>query len=401
MSIISKRISNIKPSPTLAITKKANELKMQGIDIISLSSGEPDFDTPEHIKQAAIRAINSGQTKYTNVDGTPELKNAVINKFKRENNLEYKPNQIIVGNGGKQILYNAILASVNPGDEVIIPSPYWVSYPDIVTLASGTPIFIQCNQESKFRIQPEQLKNAITERTKWLILNSPGNPSGSSYTYEELKALAEILLEYPNVYILSDDIYEHLLFDNNQFFTIAEVEPRLYNRTLTVNGISKSYAMTGWRIGYAGGPEKLIKAMSILQSQSTSNPCSISQAAAVEALNGNQDFLRTWCKSFAKRRDLVVDKLNSIDGINCLKPEGAFYVFPNCEGLFGQKTPKGETIKNSNDFANYLLDEAKVAVVPGLAFGIEGYFRISYATNENILESACNRIAAACKKLTV
>lgn len=399
MSLVAERLKFIKPSPTLAVTKKANELKALGKDIIALSVGEPDFDTPDFIKDAAITAMNKGQTKYTNVDGTPELKKAIIEKFKKENNLEYSMSEVIVGTGGKQVLYNAILAGLNPGEEVIIPAPYWVSYIDIVALAEGVPVVVECPEEDNFRLKPEKLEKIITPKTKWLILGSPSNPSGAAYSYEELRQIADILLKHPHVYILSDDIYEHLIYDEHKFYTIAQVEPKLKSRTLTLNGVSKSYSMTGWRIGYAGGPEELIKAMGVIQSQSTSNPSSISQAAALGALTGPQEFLKEWKAIFQKRRDLVVEKINKIQGLRCLKPEGAFYVFPSCKDLFGKKTPTGQTINNSNDFATFLLEEALVAVVPGIAFGMDGYFRISYATNEQNLENACNRIKEAISKL--
>ncbi|AZL16203.1 pyridoxal phosphate-dependent aminotransferase [Rickettsiales endosymbiont of Stachyamoeba lipophora] len=400
MSIIANRIANIKPSPTLAVSKKAAELKAQGIDIIGLSAGEPDFDTPEHIKKFAIGAINNGDTKYTNVDGTPALKKAIQEKLKRENNLTYELNQIIVGNGGKQVLYNAFMASLNPGDEVILPAPYWVSYPDMVTLAEGTPVIVECSTENHFKLTPEQLRHAITPKTKWLVLVSPSNPTGSTYTYEELKSLAKVLLEFPHVYVMSDDIYEHLVYDDTKFNTIAQVEPRIFERTLTINGVSKSFSMTGWRIGYGAGPQELINAMGIIQSQSTSNASSISQAAAVAALTSPTDFMIEWRKAFTKRRNLVVEMLNQAPGIECLKPTGAFYVFPKCKTLFGKKTPKGNVINNCNDFATYLLEEARVAVVPGIAFGLQGYFRISYATNEELLTEACNRIIEATHNLS-
>ncbi|MBN8828410.1 MAG: pyridoxal phosphate-dependent aminotransferase [Sphingobacteriia bacterium] len=399
MSLIAERLKYIKPSPTLAVSKKANELKALGIDIISLSVGEPDFDTPDHIKEAAIEAIKRGETKYTNVDGTPELKKAIKEKFKNDNNLNYELNQIIVGAGGKQVLYNAIMASVNPGDEVIITSPYWVSYPDIVSLAQGIPVFINCTEENNFKLKAEDLAKFITPKTKWIILNSPSNPTGATYSYEELKAISEVLLNFPHVHILSDDIYEYMIYDNLKFHTIAEVEPKLFDRTLTLNGVSKSYSMTGWRIGYAGGPKELINAMSIIQSQSTSNSASISQAAALGALKGPQGFLSEWRNSFTKRRNLVVELLNASKYISCIKSEGAFYLFPNCKGMFEKITPAGNIIKNSNDVATYFLEEANVAVVPGIAFGMDGYFRISYATSEEILKEACNRINNACEKL--
>lgn len=399
MSLIAARLSRIKPSPTIAVTNKAAELKAQGLDIIGLGAGEPDFDTPDTIKQSAITAINKGLTKYTAVDGTPELKKAICAKFKRENDVEYQPNQITVGTGAKQVLYNAIMATVNPGDEVIIPAPYWVSYPDIVELAEGTPVAVSCSAENNFKLQPAQLEAAITPKTKWLILNSPSNPTGAAYSASEMKALTDVLLKHPHVYILADDIYEHVIYDGFQFVTPAQVEPKLKDRILTLNGVSKSYAMTGWRIGYAAGPVELIKAIAVIQSQSTSNPSSISQAAAVEALNGTQDFLKPRAEAFRVRRDLVVAALNDIPGLHCNRPEGAFYVFPSCQGLFGKKTPSGQLLANSNDVAAYLLSDALVAVVPGIAFGAEGFFRISYATSDSVLTEACKRIKEACAKL--
>jgi aspartate aminotransferase len=400
MSFIAQRLGRIKPSPTIAVTNKAAELKAQGLDIIGLGAGEPDFDTPDTIKAAAIDGIKKGATKYTAVDGTAELKKAICAKFKRENGLTYEPKQITVGTGAKQVLYNAMMATLDKGDEVIIPAPYWVSYPDIVELAEGTPVFIECGADAGFKLQPAQLEAAITPRTKWLILNSPSNPSGAAYTHAEMKKLTDVLLNHPQVYILADDIYEHVVYDDFTFVTPAQVEPRLLDRTLTLNGVSKSYAMTGWRIGYAAGPVELIKAIAVIQSQSTSNPCSISQIAAVEALNGPQDFLKPRAEAFRKRRDLVVSRLNAIPGIKCNSPEGAFYVFPSCAGLIGKKTLEGNVIANSNDFAEFLLKQALVAVVPGIAFGSEGFFRISYATSDSILEQACDRIKQACALLT-
>ena len=399
MSLLAKSLSNIKPSPTIEVTAKAAELKAKGFDIISLGMGEPDFDTPQNIKQAAINAINKGETKYTAVDGTVALKKAIINKFKRENNLDYNPSEISVSTGAKQVIYNALIATLNPDDEVIIPAPYWVSYPDMVLLGSGVPVIAESSAENNFKISPTELASKITNKTKWLILNSPSNPTGACYTAKELKSLAEVLLKHPHVYIMSDDIYEHLIFDNLEFSTIAAVEPRLKERTLVVNGVSKGYAMTGWRIGYGAGPEKLIKAMAIIQSQSTSCPSSISQAAATEALNGTQDFIKPNASLFQKRRDKVVNMLNKIDGINCNNPNGAFYVFPSCRGLYGKKTPAGIVINNDKDFATYLLEQALVAVVPGVAFGAEGFFRISYAASDEFLQNAMTRIAEACAKL--
>lgn len=399
MSFLAANLSNIKPSPTIAISMKAAELKASGKDIIGLSMGEPDYDTPNNIKEAAIAAIKKGDTKYTAVDGTPALKKAVIAKFKRENNLEYKNSEIIVSTGAKQVIYNALVASLNAGDEVLIQAPYWVSYPDMVLLAGGTPVVVESSADNNFKLRPEVLEKKISPKTKWLILNSPSNPTGACYSSDELKALADVLLKHPQVHVLADDIYEHLTFDDLKFATIAEVEPKLKERTLIVNGVSKSYAMTGWRIGYGAGPEKLIKAMSMIQSQSTSATSSISQAAAVEALNGPQDYIRDSKKVFEKRRDMVVKMLNEIDGIQCNNPNGAFYVFPACTGLYGKKTESGKIIENDSDFATYLLEEALVAVVPGIAFGSSGFFRISYAASEEFLKNAMQRIADACKKL--
>jgi aspartate aminotransferase len=399
MSFLANSLSNIKPSPTIAISMKAAELKASGKDIISLGMGEPDFDTPDHIKEAAIKAIQKGDTKYTAVDGTAALKKAIIEKFKRENSLEYKASEIIVSCGAKQVIYNALVASLNVGDEVIIPAPYWVSYPDMVLLAGGTPVIVDSTAENNFKISPQDLEAKITPKTKWLILNSPSNPTGSCYSQDDLKALAEVLLKYPQVHIMADDIYEHLIFDNLKFFTLASVEPKLKDRCLVINGVSKAYAMTGWRIGYAAGPEKLIKAMSMIQSQSTSSPCSISQAASVEALSATHDYLRTNAKTFENRRNMVVSMLNAIDGIECNTPNGAFYVFPSCSGLFGKTTSAGKIIENDNDFAAYLLEDALVAVVPGIAFGSQGFFRISYAASDEFLKNAMQRIADSCKKL--
>lgn len=399
MSLIAARLSRVKPSPTLAVTAKAAELKAAGKDVIGLGAGEPDFDTPDHIKKAAIDAINRGETKYTPVAGTPALKKAIADKFKRDNGLEYAPNQIVAGVGAKQVIFNAFLATLNAGDEVIIPAPYWVSYPDMVLFAEGTPVTVPCREEDGFKLKPEALEKAITPKTRWLILNSPSNPTGAGYTEKELRALADVLLKHPNVWIMADDIYEHLNYDGFKFITIAQVEPRLVDRTLTVNGVSKAYSMTGWRIGYAGGPKPLIAAISDIQSHSTSNPCSISQAASVAALNGPQEFLKEWCDSFARRRNLVVDALNTIPGIQCLKPEGAFYVFPNMKGLLGKKTPKGGVIDSCTAFSNYLLEEALVATVAGSAFGTGGHFRISYATSEKNLTEAMTRISIACEAL--
>ena len=398
MSFLASSLANIKPSPTIAVSMKAAELKASGKDIISLGMGEPDFDTPENIKDAAITAIKKGDTKYTAVDGTAALKKAIISKFKRENNLEYKPSEICVSTGAKQVIYNALIASINPGDEVIIPAPYWVSYPDMVLLAGGNPVIVESLAKNNFKISPKSLEEKITPKTKWIIFNSPSNPTGTCYLADELKELAEVLLRHPQVHVMADDIYEHLIFDGLKFATLAEIEPKLKERTLVVNGVSKAYAMTGWRIGYGAGPEKLIKAMAMIQSQSTSSPSSISQAASVEALNGPQDYIKTNAKLFESRRNMVVEMLNKIDGINCNIPNGAFYVFPSCAGLCGKKTHAGKVIENDNDFATYILEEALVAVVPGVAFGAPDFFRISYAASEEFLKNAMNRIADACAK---
>jgi len=399
MPFLADRLSRIKPSATLAMTKLALEMKAAGRDVISLSAGEPDFDTPENIRAAAIRAIQSGQTRYTAVDGTPELKKAVAAKFKRENGLDYAPAQIIVGTGGKQVLFNALLATLNPDDEVVIPAPYWVSYPDIVLVAEGTPVAVQCPQNNGFKMRAEDLEEAITRKTKWLILNSPSNPTGAAYTAAELRALADVLLRHPDVWVLADDMYEHLVYDDFKFTTIAQIEPKLYPRTLTLNGVSKAYCMTGWRIGFAGGPTELIKAMTTLQSQSTSNPSSISQAASVEALNGPKDFIPKHNASFKARRDLVVELLNRAPGLHCPRPEGAFYVYPSCAGTIGKRTPKGKVIENDTDFVQYLLEAEGVAVVQGVAFGLSPHFRISYATSTEALTEACKRIQRACAAL--
>ena len=399
MSFLASSLSNIKPSPTIAVSMKAAELKAAGKDIISLGMGEPDFNTPENIKNAAIEAIKNGDTKYTAVNGTVALKKAIIAKFKRDNNLEYATNEICVSSGAKQVLYNALIASINPGDEVIIPAPYWVSYPDMVLLAGGTPVIVESSEANNFKISPKALEEKITPKTKWIIFNSPSNPTGACYSIDELKLLAEVLERHPQVHIMADDIYEHLIFDDLKFATLAEIEPKLKERTLVVNGVSKAYAMTGWRIGYCAGPAKLIKAMSMIQSQSTSSPCSISQAASVEALNGTQDYIKSNAQLFQSRRDMVVKMLNEIEGINCNTPNGAFYVFPSCKGVFGKKTESGTVIENDTDFASYILEEALVAVVPGIAFGASGFFRISYAASEEFLNNAMNRIATACAKI--
>ena len=399
MSIVSNSLKRIKPSSTLAVTQKARELKAAGKDVIGLGAGEPDFDTPENIKQAAIDAINRGETKYTAVDGTPKLKVAIVEKFKRENKLNYETKQISVGTGGKQIIYNAMMATVNPGDEVIIPAPYWVSYPDIVLLAGGNPIIIECSENENFKITPEKLKNSITSKTKWLILNSPSNPTGSCYSENEIKSLAKILIENKQVHILSDDIYEHITYGKFNFFTIAQIN-ELKDRTLTMNGVSKSYAMTGWRIGYGAGPVEIIKAMAKIQSQSTTNPSSISQAAAVEALNGPQNFIMERSKEFQERRDFVVKSLNEIKDLSCINPDGAFYVFPNCSKCLNKKDKKGKLLKTDSDFVESLLENNGVAVVQGSAFGLEGYFRISYATSTQNLKNALKRISEFCNSLS-
>ena len=399
MAFIADSLSRIKPSPTIAVTDKARELRAAGRDVIGLGAGEPDFDTPDNIKEAAIRAIRDGQTKYTVVDGTPELKQAIADKFKRENGLDYALAQITVGTGGKQVLYNACVATLNPGDEVIIPTPYWVSYPDMVLLGGGEPVFVESSAETGFRLMPEVLEAAITANTKWVILNSPSNPSGAAYSRDELERLTEVLVRHPDVWVLTDDMYEHLVYDNFVFTTPAQIEPELYDRTLTVNGVSKSYAMTGWRIGYAGGPVELIKAMAKVQSQSTSNPSSISQAAAVEALNGPQDFIAERGIVFQQRRDLVVGMLNQADGLACSKPEGAFYVYPSCAGCIGKTTPDGKRLETDLDFVTYLLESVGVACVQGDAFGLSPHFRISYATSTETLTEACGRIQRACAAL--
>ena len=400
MGFISDSLSRIQPSATIAISNKALALKAEGKNVIGLAAGEPDFDTPQNIKDAAIAAIQSGKTKYTAVDGIPELKAAIVAKFKRENGLDYKPSQVSVGTGGKQVLFNALLATVNPGDEVIIPAPYWVSYPDIVMLAGGTPVIVQSSAENAFKLKAADLEKAITKRTKWLILNSPSNPSGAAYARAELKAITDVLLRHPHVWVLSDDMYEHLVYDDFVFTTPAQVEPKLYDRTLTMNGVSKAYCMTGWRIGYAAGPENLIKAMAKLQSQSTSNPCSIAQYAAVEALNGPQDFIAANNRVFKQRRDLVVAMLNQARGITCATPEGAFYVYPSCAGAIGKTAPSGNVIGNDEDFVTELLATEGVAAVHGAAFGTSPCFRISYATATDVLEDACQRIQRFCGNLT-
>ena len=398
MSIISDSLKRIKPSPTIAVTQKARELKASGKDVIGLGAGEPDFDTPNNIKEAAIKAIKDGDTKYTAVDGTQILKEAIVNKFKRENNLDYTTDQITVGAGGKHVIYNLMMATLNKGDEVLIPAPYWVSYPDIVLLAGATPVAVECSEEQDFKITAKDLESKITNNTKWLIINSPSNPTGSTYSEQEIKNLSQVLKRNPHVNILSDDIYEHITYGGFKFFTIAQI-PELKNRVVTMNGVSKSYAMTGWRIGYAAGPKEIIKAISKIQSQSTTNPSSISQAAAVEALNGNQDFISIRAKAFEERRDFVVNTLNSINGIKCLKPDGAFYVFPSCKDLIGKKDINGKKIENDTDFVQSLLENNGVAVVQGSAFGLEGYFRISYATSMDNLKRALKKISDFCESL--
>jgi aspartate aminotransferase len=399
MELLSRTLARVKPSPTIAVTTKAQELKAAGRDVIGLGAGEPDFDTPQNIKDAAVAAIAAGKTKYTAVDGIPELKKAICAKFKRDNDLDYVPSQVSVSSGGKQVLFNALVATMNPGEEVIIPAPYWVSYPDMVLLAGGTPVIVECQIEQNFKMSAEQLEAAITPNTKWLIFNSPSNPTGAGYSWDELKALTDVLVRHPHVWVMTDDMYEHLAYDGFKFCTPAQVEPQLYDRTLTVNGVSKAYAMTGWRIGYAAGPEKLIKAMGKVQSQSTSNPCSISQWAAVEALNGTQDYIAPHNEIFVRRRNLVCEALNAIEGITCPVPEGAFYVYPSIAGLIGKTTAAGTVIENDEVFATALLEETGVAVVFGAAFGLSPNFRISYATSDDNLSEACKRITDFCAGL--
>ena len=399
VSILATSLARIKPSPTIAVTNLARELQAQGRDVIGLGAGEPDFDTPEHIKAAAVAAIGRGETKYTAVDGTPALKQAIVAKFKCENGLDYRADEITVGTGGKQVLYNAFMATLNPGDEVVIPAPYWVSYPDMVLLAGGVPVIVSCPEQTGFKLRPEDLEEAIGPKTKWVVLNSPNNPTGAAYSEAELKALTEVLLRHPQVWVMTDDMYEHLVYDGFRFTTPAQVEPGLKDRTLTINGVSKAFAMTGWRIGYAGGPKELIKGIGIIQSQSTSNPCSVSQAAAVAALNGGLDFLPERNAVYKQRRDLVVDGLNQAPGLRCHRPEGAFYVYPSCAGAIGKRTPKGVTLGDSEAFARELLNQEGVAVVHGSAFGLDPYFRISYATGTDLLEEACRRIIRFCEHL--
>ena len=399
MTFLADRLSLIKPSPTIAASAKAAELKSLGHDVISLGAGEPDFDTPEHIKLAAIKAINAGKTKYTSVDGVIELKNAIVKKFENDNSISYSNKEITVGTGGKQVLYNALMATLNKGDEVIIPAPYWVSYPDMVLLAEGKPVIVPCDSKDGFKISPEKLSNSISSKTKWLILNSPSNPSGNCYTRDELIEIARIIRSNKNVLVMMDDMYEYLVYDEFMFATLVEVDASLKDRVLTCNGVSKSFCMTGWRIGYAGGPEWLIKAISKIQSQSTSNPNSIAQWAAIEALNGPKDFFELNINAFKRRRDLVVNGLNDIEGIECSKPNGAFYVYPGCQGIIGKKTSKNKIIENDKDFTDYLLEDAMVAVVPGVAFGLSPYFRISYATSDENLKNAIKRISEAVRNL--
>ncbi len=399
MSIVSKRVQAVKPSPTLSVTQKAAELKAAGKDVIGLGAGEPDFDTPAHICEAGAKAIDAGQTRYTAVAGTIELRKAICEKFKRENNLTYTPEQIQVACGGKQNIFNAVMASVNPGDEVIIPAPYWVSYPDIVIIAEGKPVVIETKKEDGFRLQPQALEAAITPKTKWLILNSPSNPTGAAYREDDLKALAEVLRKYPHIWVMTDDMYEHITYGDYQFVSFAQVAPDLYERTLTLNGVSKAFAMTGWRVGYAAGPVELIKAMNKIQSQSSTHTSSVSQAAAVAALTGDMDFIEERKAIFEKRAQLVVQMINEVEGLSVEMPEGAFYVYPDCSALMGKKTPSGQVIENDTDFATYLLESQGVAVVPGVAFGLSPYFRISYATSTEALTEACLRIQKACSDL--
>ena len=400
MNILSSRLNRIQPSPTIAMSIKARELKAEGKDIIELAAGEPDFPTPSHIIEAAEEAMSRGETKYTDPDGTPALKQAVCDKFKRDNNLEYVTGQVTIGTGGKQVLYNALMATLNEGDEVIIPAPYWVSYPDMVLLAEGTPKIVECPLDKNFILQPEDLERAITPKTKWIILNSPSNPTGSGYTWDDMKKITDVLIRHPNIWVMTDDMYEHLVYDDFKFCTPAEVEPELYSRTLTVNGMSKAFCMTGWRIGYAAGPENLITAIRKIQSQSTSNPSSISQAASVAALNGPMDFLAKNNEVFKQRRDLVCSMLNQASGITCPTPDGAFYVYPSCAGLIGKKTPDGKVLKSDEDVVTYFLETEGIAAVHGAAFGLSPHFRISYATSTEALEDACQRIQRACTALS-
>jgi len=400
VSILANRLAAVKPSPTIAATTKAAELKAQGLDVIGLGAGEPDFDTPDHIKASGKAAIDRGETKYTPTNGTPALRKAIVDKFKRENGLDYKTEQVTIGVGGKQVIFNAVLATVQDGDEVIIPTPYWVSYSDIVLMFGGKPVFVPCGENAHFKLSPEALDAAITPKTKWLIMNSPNNPTGAAYTEKELRALADVLLKHPHVWVMTDDMYEHLTYDDFKFTTIAQIEPKLLNRTLTMNGVSKAYAMTGWRLGYACGPIELIKAMNMVQSQSASHPTSITQAATVTALNEPLDFLKPRNDMYKSRRDMVVKMLNEAKGITCKTPEGAFYVYPSCAGCIGKTTPKGRKINTDTDFVEALLEEALVAAVQGTAFGLSPYFRISYATSTEALKKACERIQAFCASLT-
>ena len=400
MSILAARLSRIKPSPTNVLTGKVAEMKAAGRDVIGLGAGEPDFDTPENVKRAGADAIARGETKYTPIAGTAAVRQAIADKLKRENELDYSIEQVTVGCGGKQVIYNAFMATLNPGDEVIIPTPYWVSYPDMVLLAEGTPVFVDGREETGFKVRPEDLEAAITPKTKWVLLNSPSNPTGGAYTRNELKGLTDVLVRHPHVWVMTDDMYEHIVYDGFEFSTPAQVEPALYDRTLTLNGVSKAYCMTGWRLGYGAGPLELIKAMNVVQSQSSTHTSSISQAATVEALNGPQDFIAEHNAVFKERRDLVVAMLNQATGITCRTPEGAFYVYPSCAGVIGKSAPDGTKIADDSDFATYLLDAEEVAVVPGAAFGLSPYFRISYATSTEALEEACARIQRACAALS-
>ncbi len=399
MSILARRLAAVKPSPTIAVTTKAGELKAKGLDVIGLGAGEPDFDTPEHIKAAGKAAIDRGETKYTPTNGTPALRKAIVDKFKRENDLGYTTDQVTIGVGGKQVIFNAVLATVQEGDEVVIPTPYWVSYSDIVLMFGGTPVFVACGENSRFKLSPEALDAAITPKTKWLILNSPNNPTGAAYTEKELRGIADVLLRHPHVWVMTDDIYEHLTYDGFTFSTICQVEPKLIDRTLTINGVSKAFAMTGWRLGYACGPLALIKAMNMVQSQSASHPSSITQAAAVVGLNEPLDFIKPRNAAYKQRRDMVVKMLNEARGITCQTPEGAFYVYPSCAGVIGKTTPKGRKLDTDTDFVEALLDEVLVAAVQGAAFGLSPYFRISYATSDKALKEACARIQKFCAEL--
>ncbi|MBT3777635.1 MAG: pyridoxal phosphate-dependent aminotransferase [Pelagibacteraceae bacterium] len=399
MTFIAERLKKIKPSMTVGINIKANALRAEGKDVLVLAAGEPDFDTPANIRKAAYEAIEAGQTRYVPGKGTPALQKAIQSKFLKDNNLKYELDEIIVGVGGKHIIYNAMMATLNPNDEVIIPAPFWVSYPDIVLLAEGKPVVVECPEDQQFKITADQLEKNITDKTKWLMLNSPSNPTGSLYSEQELKDLAEVLIKYPQVLIMSDDIYEKIIYDNSEFFTLASVEPKLKDRCLTLNGVSKSYCMTGWRLGYCGASKEIIAAMNKIQSQSTTSTSSISMAAAVEALNGTQDFIKDHNEAFVRRRDLVVDLLNQVEGLSCLTPEGAFYVYPSCAGIIGKETPEGKKITSDEDFMTYLLESEGIAGVHGAAFGLSPYFRLSYATNDEILKDACSRIKRACEKL--